>query len=174
MSTGAVSHIVTPPDPAISGLELHVVAGEGARYLSDIDQLPFTALVWPVQTIPVFGPAVGANAERITVTEVDGDRLVFERGPYPVALQAGWQVAVLATMPSFDLGATAVLASTHGGSAFTLAVRDPQGRVSAPDTGGSAVYPLSLTRSGIWHYRWEVDGVPLPEQALFTRYSAVL
>lgn len=174
MSAGAVSHIVTPPDPAVSGNELHVTAGEGARYLSDIDQLPFTALIWPVQTIPIFGPSAGANAERVTVTAIDGDKLTFERSDHPVALLAGWQVAVLATMPSYDYGATATLVSTTEATVFALAVRDPQGRVSEPNTGGSATHPLALTTSGIWHYRWTADGVPQTEQALFARYSAVL
>lgn len=170
MSAGAVSHIVTPPDPAESGTSLTVVAGEGARFLSDIDQLPFTALVWPVQTMPQYG----TNAERLTVIAIDGDVLTLERSDDPVALLAGWQVAVLETTPSYDYGTTVAVATAAAGSAYALAVRDPQGRVTEPDTGGSATYPLALTHSGIWHYRWTADGVPQPEQALFARYSAVL
>lgn len=174
MSAGTVCRIVVGPDPAESGDTLQVTADEGAKFLSGIDHLPFTGLVWPIQRVPIFAPLPNANAERVKVTGVEGDVLTFIRSDNPVPILAGMQIAVLATMPDYDLGAIATLVSAATALDFTLVVRDPAGVVTTTDVGGTASYPLTLSKSGIWNYRWEADGVPQTEQQLFARYSEVL
>lgn len=83
----ATSTVLTAPSPADSGTELVVQSGHGARF----PEPPFYITAQPQTEYPTID-----NAEKILVTEVDGDTftIVREQGETEAkSIAAGWRVA---------------------------------------------------------------------------------
>lgn len=67
----AYSTVATAPSPPTTGTSLVVAAGEGSRY----PPVPFDAVVWPANVIPL-----PSNAEVVRVTQIATDTLTIVRG----------------------------------------------------------------------------------------------
>lgn len=83
----ATSLIVSPPIPANTGTFLTVSSGHGARF----PEAPFYATVHPALYMPDLD-----NAEKVLVTEVNGDKLTIKRGLGDTSAKyivAGWRIS---------------------------------------------------------------------------------
>lgn len=92
----ATSIVTAAPDPSDSGTELDVQTGQGVRF----PEVPFAAVAHPNDQIPTLD-----NAEKITVTDIDGDTLTIVRaqdGTVAKPIGAGWRISAAIFTADFD------------------------------------------------------------------------
>ena len=174
MASAPYTRVAQGPSPALTGTSLTVLATEGAKF----PETPFTALVWPSQTIPT-----ATNSERVEVTQVVGDVLTIVRAASPIAIVADLMIAAVSVMPTYARDVTVRLTKQFSGAgdAPTIKVRRPAGLAASfgtatgvVRTGSSAYYDATTDRSGIWHYRWSATGEVRDEEDLFVEFSDVV
>jgi hypothetical protein len=88
----AVSAVLVPPSPAVSGTALTVASSQGGRFPA----VPFNATVWPAAALPT-----PLNAEIVRVTARVGDVLTLTRAQEATtarAILAGDQIAATITV----------------------------------------------------------------------------
>jgi len=175
MSRAPVSRIRSAPVPADSGTTFTVLADEGDCF----PNVPFTALIWPTQTLPQLGPAwdlPDRNAEEVYVTEVLGDNFTCVRSEWPITIRGDMMVSALYTQPVYNIGDMITLTplAYTGTEPFTLHLAHPNGTQTTADAGGTATYELQATASG--EYTWcfeDVDGKRSDEGDFFVRFTEV-
>lgn len=173
MGYAPVSTVYTAPSPADSGTTLSVEPDAGDRFPST----PFTALVFPVQTIP----ELGVDSEEVTVTSIDHDDFCITRADVRVSIHSGMQVAALSTVPVSEEGGSITLRHTfpHNEAPYMLRVRSPQGHPGTflaadglTDNGSGAVqYTFAPSGPGMWHGRFESNVDIAPEFEFFVKFS---
>jgi hypothetical protein len=175
MSRAPVSRIRIPPVPAISGTTLSVLEDEG----DCLPTPPFTALVFPSQTLPKLGPDFDAperNAEEVQVTKVSLDEVTIERGEWPIPINASLMFAALQAQPTYQIGDPIQLDYTFptDNPPYTLHLRNPQGGTTVTDAGGTAAYTGRATSGGQWRWLFEdADDLRSPEFGYFVYFSDV-
>lgn len=167
-----VSRVYLPPDPANTGVVLHVLPDDGPKFPT----APFTALVWPEGYVPN-----SVNSEEITVTDVDGDVLTFLRGPSPISIIGGLLIAATDVIPVYEIGDDVTLSYDFGSDdpPYRLILHAPSGEVGSygsatgviDDGNGFTAFNFDLNRGGLWHYRWESASDHGPERSLFVQFS---
>lgn len=173
MSRAPVSRVRIPPDPAISGTTLYVLEDEG----DCLPAVPFTALIFPNQTLPKLGPDFDEpdrNAEEVQVTEVLIDKVTIERGEWAIPIRAAMMFAALQAQPTYNIGDPIQLDYTFptDNPPYTLSLRDPQGATTTTDVGGTAAYAGRATSSGQWRWLFEdADELRSPEFDFFVLFS---
>lgn len=173
--TAPYSTVLIAPDPPLSGETLTVREDHGYRF----PEIPFTALVWPVQQNPT-----ATNSERLEVKTVDEDVFSFERGTSPIAITAGMMIAVVEAIPVLKLGETIRLEISYVSAdpPYTCQLRSPLGALSevtgaaGTDDEGNQVYfnAFEPTSSGRWHYRWQVGdpAAVTADSSFFVEYTS--
>lgn len=173
VSIAPASEIVTVPSPADSGTSLTVTADQGARF-PDAPFARYTALTWPKNTIP----QRGINAEEVTVLDRVLDTFTIERAASPVAIEEGWNFALLTDQPVIHILETYTFAYDFGADdpPYRIDLRKPNGHFLSQegtayisDNGsGYASYPLAPTLSGQWYARFTSGSdVVSPEASVF-------
>jgi hypothetical protein len=141
---------------------------------------PFTGLFFDAQSIPT----EGVDAETVTVTTIDHDTVIFDRGPQPIVIASGKMLSALRTQTLYNIEDTVALAQEFpvGDTALQLSIRDPQGNISepsldtagTPSAGGSTfTYSFQATKPGQWYYVFRSTEHHYSEQDFFVRYSEV-
>ena len=176
MGYAPISRVEAGPDPADTGLTLSVERDAGDRF----PRAPFTALVWPVQTIPT----VGVDSEEVMVVNIDHDEFTIERGVSPIDITEGLQISVLRTMPIYNESEQAVISHDFGDNdpPYIVSIRSSQGDVvnygSAEgvihDDEGIVAFTFVPGAPGLWHTRIKSASIEAPEQSFFTSFSDTL
>lgn len=176
MGYAPVSTILTPPTPADSGTTLSVQDDSGDRFPSP----SFTALIFPVQTIPT----LGVDSEEVEVVSIDHDDFTITRADDPISITSGLQIAALSTVPVSEEGGSITLRHTFPDdeAPYMLRVRSPQGHPGtyvaadgvSDDGNGAVQYTFAPSGAGLWHGRWESDVDIASEFEFFVKFSDVV
>lgn len=174
MNYAPVSRIITAPSPGSSGTTCTVEEATGDRF----PVVPFDALVWPGQQVPV----LGTNAEEVTVTSIIGDDFVFTRAAVDkrIDILTDYEIAALRSMTSYDLDEPVTLEHTFSTSnpPYHVHTRAPDGvagSATATDLGdGTARYTFDPDKAGQWGYRFSGASEEGPDEDFFVRFSSVL
>lgn len=167
--------VATPPSPALTGDTLVVQEDYGPVFAG---RIPFTALIWPQDETPV----EGINAEYAQVIAISGDQLQLIRGPQPIAVEAGMQVAAMDVIPKYERGTPIELVGhfLDHDPPYRVHVRAPDGSAGVFDADsddglGNAFHSLDTRDlSGLWAFRWESASGHLEDNSLYVDYSDAL